>query len=257
MTGGLPGWIAVFAAGSCFGSFFYTLALRMSQGHYTSSFARLFVERSACPRCGTPVRVIFLIPIFGFLLSRGRCASCGCDISPAYPLMEALYGLLACLFVLESGLNAISACYYLASATAISIAVVDVKVMKIPNTLVLVLLALSLYPAVSDSRVLDNLYGLLIMAGFFIVILLLLPGSFGAGDVKLASAIGVIAGGGMAVIVLETALVSGAIIGVAYALYRKTGLRIKMPFAPFLAFGLIVALLWGNDMLMLYYRLFF
>jgi prepilin signal peptidase PulO-like enzyme (type II secretory pathway) len=257
MTGGVPGWIAVFAAGSCFGSFFYTLALRMSQEQYSSSIARLLVERSACPCCGTPVRVACLVPIFGFLLSRGRCASCGCEISPAYPLMEALYGLLACLFVFKYGLNSISACYYLASATAISIAVVDVKSMKIPNTLLLVFLTFSLYPAVSDFRVLDNLYGLLIMAGFFIVILLLLPGSFGAGDVKLASAIGVIAGGGMAVIVLETALVSGAIIGVAYAMYRKTGLRIKMPFAPFLAFGLIVALLWGNDMIMLYYRIFF
>jgi len=59
------------------------------------------------------------------------------------------------------------------------------------------------------------------------------------------------------IVALETALITGSVIGIFYALKTKSGLRIKFPFAPFLAAGLVVAFFFGRDILLLYYRVIY
>src|SRR4051794_37718576 len=49
---------------------------------------------SRCPSCGAPVRHYDNIPVLSWLLLRGRCRSCSAPISPRYPLVEAVTGLL-------------------------------------------------------------------------------------------------------------------------------------------------------------------
>ena len=44
---------------------------------------------SHCPHCGNEVRNRHNIPMFGWLLLRGKCADCKAPISPRYPLVEA------------------------------------------------------------------------------------------------------------------------------------------------------------------------
>ena len=83
------------------------------------------------------------------------------------------------------------------------------------------------------------------------------PGAFGGGDLKLGSAIGLLAGLEMSIVVLEVSLVSGAITGVIFALKTGKSLKTKIPFAPFLTLGLVVALLYGRDILLVYYRILY
>lgn len=49
---------------------------------------------SHCPRCFSPIAAADNVPIVGWLALRGECRSCGLPISPRYPLIEALVGLL-------------------------------------------------------------------------------------------------------------------------------------------------------------------
>ena len=49
---------------------------------------------SHCPSCLSVIAARDNIPIFGWLILRGRCRTCGSRISPRYPLIEALTGLL-------------------------------------------------------------------------------------------------------------------------------------------------------------------
>ena len=45
--------------------------------------------RSACPNCGEPIASKDNVPIFSWLLLRGRCRKCRVPISVRYPLIEA------------------------------------------------------------------------------------------------------------------------------------------------------------------------
>lgn len=52
---------------------------------------------SHCPRCKDRIPFYLNVPIFGWLLLRGRCRRCRGSISPRYPLIELLTGLLFAL----------------------------------------------------------------------------------------------------------------------------------------------------------------
>jgi leader peptidase (prepilin peptidase)/N-methyltransferase len=93
------------------------------------------------------------------------------------------------------------------------------------------------------------------MFAFFALILLAFPGGFGGGDLKFASAIGLFCGWELSIVAVEAALISGAVAGAAYAAITRKGLRIRFPFAPFLALGFGVAVLYGRDIILLYKNL--
>jgi len=171
--------------------------------------------------------------------------------------MEMCYGLLALLFTWKLGISLLTANFYLLSALALCITIIDIKSLTIPNSLVITFVILSAYPIVMNYNILDNIYGLLALFAFFIVILLIFPGAFGGGDLKLGSAIGLLAGLEMSIVILEVSLVTGAITGVIVALKTGKSLKTKIPFAPFLTLGLIVAILYGRDILLVYYRILY
>src|ERR1700733_9188895 len=45
----------------------------------------LFTPRSACPKCGTPIKALQNIPVVSWLALRGKCAQCANPISVRYP----------------------------------------------------------------------------------------------------------------------------------------------------------------------------
>jgi prepilin signal peptidase PulO-like enzyme (type II secretory pathway) len=249
--------ITSFVAGAFMGSFFYTLALRFARGEMKEKALHALFSRSRCPSCNKKINPLHLLPVVGFLLLKGRCDNCKSRISYRYPVSEIMYGALAALFAARLGLSAYSIDIFLLAGTAICISIVDLNTLSIPNSLVIAIVALSVYPVFLNGDILDNLYGFAALFVIFIVILLVFPGSFGAGDVKLASVIGLVSGLELSIVVLEIALVTGAVSGVLYAVIKKKSLRSKIPFAPFLAAGLIISFLYGREILLFYYRLIY
>jgi prepilin signal peptidase PulO-like enzyme (type II secretory pathway) len=249
--------VASFIIGMFAGSFFYTLALRFARGEIREKTLRALFSRSRCPSCNMTINPLHLVPVIGFFLLKGRCGKCGSSISFWYPVSEITYGALAALFASRLGVSAYSIDIFLLAGTAVCISIVDLKTLSIPNSLVIAIAALSAYPIFLNGDIADNLYGFAALFAVFIVILLVFPGSFGAGDVKLASVIGLVSGLELSIVILEIALVTGAVSGVLYAVMKKKSLRSKIPFAPFLAVGLIVSFLYGREILLFYYRLIY
>lgn len=247
---------ASFVFGSIWGSFFYTLALRTIDGSLMTTPWKALFTSSKCPACGASIKPQDLIPIVSYALLKRKCRSCGGDIAPAYPIFEALYGFLMVLIVREYDVTLYAASIFLLAGVALTIAIIDAKTMQIPNFLVIAFVILSVYPISVNDTFRDNIYGLAVMGGIFLMVLLIFPGAFGGGDIKFAAAIGLVCGLEFSIVALETALVTGALVGVGYALATRKGLKIKVPFAPFLTAGLIVALLYGRDIVLLYYRSF-
>ena len=75
---------AVFLAllGACWGSFAATVTDRWPAG------GSILAPRSHCASCGRTLGVIDLVPLASFVLTRGRCRTCGASIPWRYPLIE-------------------------------------------------------------------------------------------------------------------------------------------------------------------------
>lgn len=250
-------FLFIFIFGSIWGSFFYTLALRIIAGNFTPAS---LVSSSRCPFCREKIGPLRLVPILGYLSSLGRCASCRAAISPLYPAMELLYGVIAVAIASRHGITPLAFVFFLIAGTAVCISVIDVRTLTIPGHLVAALALLSIYPLVLNTLrdgPMNALAGILILGGFFFLILLVFPGSFGGGDIKFASAMGLAAGFEQSLVVLEVSLVAGALTGIVYAAVTRKGLRIKIPFAPFLTLGLLSSILYGREILMIYNRIIY
>ena len=68
--------------GAVFGSFIATVAIRWPQGRSALQ------GRSACDGCDKALAAYELIPLFSFVLQRGRCRACGKAIHLAHPATE-------------------------------------------------------------------------------------------------------------------------------------------------------------------------
>jgi len=82
------------------------------------------------------------------------------------------------------------------------------------------------------------------------------PRSMGFGDVKLAFVLGLVLGWlGWSELVLGLfcGFLAGAVVGLALIVLRHRGRKDHLPFGPFLAFGTLIVLLWG-DVILRWYR---
>jgi leader peptidase (prepilin peptidase)/N-methyltransferase len=86
-------WLCfVFAYGACIGSLINVIVYRRPRG------ISVVTPPSRCPSCDTRLTWRDNIPVFGWLILRGRCRYCKAKISPEYPIVEAAVGLLFCVF---------------------------------------------------------------------------------------------------------------------------------------------------------------
>lgn len=93
----IMGGVWIFILGSCIGSFLNVVIYRLPAGLALSH------PPSRCPACETQLAARDNIPILGWFLLRGKCRYCSLPISPRYPLIETLTGVIfLMLFLLET-----------------------------------------------------------------------------------------------------------------------------------------------------------
>lgn len=149
------------------------------------------------------------------------------------------------------------------AAGLVALSVVDLEHFLLPNRIVhplaLATLALLTLGAVGDGdwdalgrAVLGGGAGMLTLGALHLAS----PRSMGFGDVKLAFVLGLALGWlgwGELVLGLFCGFLAGAMVGVALIALRRRGRKDHLPFGPFLAFGTLVVLLWG-DVILRWYR---
>lgn len=64
-------------------------------------FKSLCSEPSRCDSCGAPVKPWALVPVLGFLLTRGRCRSCSIKIPISFFFAELVAFLLIFIVVIR------------------------------------------------------------------------------------------------------------------------------------------------------------
>lgn len=286
-------WLAAFAWGAAWGSFFNVAIYRWPRGMSVVS------PPSHCPGCARPIRAWQNLPILGWLALRGRAACCGTRISPRYPAIELLSAVLcvaiAQVWVIRAApetllLDAIiEALLYFIFAGGLLIATfVDLEWMEIPDEVSLPCAALGLLsaPFRAEPGVWSAAVGA--GAGYLAVQLIFVWGyeriagrrGMGEGDSKLLLMIGAFLGWKGALF----SVVAGSLQGVVYAAFALlTGRKLKphigervidgevieapeeedatrvgllkLPFGPFLALGALEYLLAGEAILSWYFGL--
>jgi len=196
------------------------------------------------------------VPVISYLVLRGRCRTCGARISPLYPAVELVTaGLVAGCFV-AFGLSGKAVVAAFACAVLVAISAIDLRHRIVPNRIVLpaAVLVLAAQTALEPSP--EWALGALGAAGFLFVAALAYPAGMGMGDVKLALLLGALLGRVVAVGLMLGMLAALIPSVVLLARHGSAARKMGIPFAPFLAFGAIVALFAGHPLLEAYLSTF-
>ena len=238
--------------GLIIGSFLNVVAYRLPRGESLVSPA------SRCTTCGEEVRPYDNVPVLSWLALRGRCRHCGEGISPRYPAVELLTGLLFAAIVVARGVDTRLFLELPFAAMLVAVAAIDIDHRIVPNR---ILAPMALYGLAAAALVDPHLLlaGVIAGAGAFTFLLLAAlahPAGMGMGDVKLAGVMGLFLGLSI-VPALAVAFLAGSIVGAAVLVRHGAGARKRaLPFAPFMAFGGVTGLLAGPELVHLYAHLF-
>jgi leader peptidase (prepilin peptidase)/N-methyltransferase len=231
--------------GAAFGSFVNVLAYRLPRRE------SIVKPRSRCPGCDHTIRSRDNIPIVSWLLLRGRCRDCNVSIPLRYPLVEAVTAGLFVLVGIKLGREAALWPALALAVVLVAAAATDLEERIIPNRLMAAgaVLALVLWTIADPSRLPENLIAGAAAGGLLLTAAIAYPAGMGMGDVKLAAVMGLFLGRlvGPALFIGFTA---GALVGIGLVAARGPAARKQgVPFAPFLALGGVLALLFGSGLI--------
>ena len=216
-------YIVIFLYGIVIGSFLNVLIFRIPKKEN-------IVQSSHCMNCGRKLGWRDMVPVFSYIILRGRCRQCGARISIQYPLIEALNGVLYCLM----------------TSALIVIAVIDERTYQIPVSQNLFLGLLGIIMTVYDFRhILSHIIGAVIVSLFLYGLYYFSSGkAIGGGDIKLMAYAGLLLGAKNIILAFILACILGSII---HTIRMKVSKRNNLlALGPYLSAGIFIAALWGS-----------
>lgn len=227
-------------AGLAFGSFITLVSYRLPRRE------DIFRRRSRCPACDTPLGMKDLVPVLSWLTQGGKCRYCESVISPRYPLIELLTGILFAWLYARYGLGAEGLLLALLGVCLLIMITTDMEYGILPDAVQIALVPLAIfYRAATNADWPDMLLGgalclgigLLLHYGYFF---LRKCHGLGLGDVKLLA----VAGLWLGVLPIVPFLFFAGVLGLLSAtLWRIFIGGREFPFGPALAVSLYLCLL--------------
>lgn len=252
--------ILIFLIGLCWGSFLNVLAYRLLHGH------RFFTHRSFCPSCHATIAWYDNIPVVSWIVLRGKCRRCTSSISWLYPFIELTTALVVTgLFIqwyadfdwcqaasIGTLINMATAkplasliWYFVFSSALIAATRTDLDALVIPQIFSIWLVPLGFIAAATGGIAITFFqsvigacigYGILWIVAWFFKKCSGQEG-MGVGDMELLALIGSFCGPIGVWVSLLVGSFAGMILGGVFVLLKGRGLRVRIPFGPFLSLG--------------------
>ena len=246
--------IFLFVFGAMVGSFANVCILRIPERQ------SVVAPRSRCPRCEQMIAWYDNIPLVSWFVLRGRCRRCGEAISFRYVVVELVTALAAVAVFYRVGLGFEWLVLFVFVAALIIITVIDLDhriipdVISLPGIVVGFLLSLRGEPGPGP---LASAIGILIGGGSLFVVAWGYEAwtgreGMGGGDVKLLGMIGAFLGWASIPFTLLVSSLTGSVVGVSLMWWTGSDSKYAIPFGPFLASGAVAYVFFGEELISWY-----
>ena len=258
----------IFVFGLIIGSFLNVCIVRIPQRK------SIVLPASACTKCGAPIKPYDNIPVVSFLLLGGKCRACKVKISPIYPLVELLTGLLFTGCYLAFGLSMEAVKWAFFSAILIVLVFTDLRERILPDVVnytgLALGLALSFFTKPTDGTALwianrifdfpppepvlsfvDAILGALVGSGILYLVgeaYFKLRGreGMGFGDVKMMLMAGAFLGVKRTLLTILAGSILGSVLGILFILVQRKRTDYELPFGTFLGMAAVLVMFFGT-----------
>jgi leader peptidase (prepilin peptidase) / N-methyltransferase len=221
----------------------------------------LMVPASACPTCKSKIKPWQNIPVISYLWLKGKCANCQTKISPRYPIVELITGILGVVVAATFGSTWQTAAMLIFTYFLVAMTLIDLDEYLLPDDLTLPLIwiglianSFALFTSL-ENAVFGAIAGYLSLWSIFWLFKLLTgKEGMGYGDFKLLAAIGAFLGWKSLPVVILLSSAVGAVVGIALIVILGRDKNIPIPFGPYLAAAGWIAALWGEQLTQAYFQ---
>lgn len=234
-------------------------------------------------KCGKAIAAYDNIPVVSWILLGGKCRNCKTKISPMYPAVELLTGLLFLVCYLTFGPTIDALKWSIFSAILVVLTITDIRERILPDEVNFFGLGagllFSLFTKQLDGTALyfakrwfdfpppqmalsfaDAVLGAVMGSGLLWVVA---EGYFrlrgregmGLGDVKMMAAVGAFLGIKRTLMTILAGSLLGSVIGICLIALTKKGRDYELPFGTFLGAGALLVLFFGTPALVWYQSL--
>lgn len=248
--------IVVFLFGAVVGSFLNVCISRLPRRE------SVVFPASHCPRCGSAIAWYDNIPILSYILLRARCRSCQERISVQYPLVELINGLLTLFLFRSFGPTPAFLVLFVFCCALVVITFIDLEHQIIPDVISIpgIVVGFLCSFVIHGHSWQNSLIGIIAGGGSLLLVAygyqwLTGKEGMGGGDIKLLAMMGAFLGWRSVPFIIFSASLLGSVIGISLMVARGRDAKLAIPFGPFLAFGAILYIFYGNRIITWYLSL--
>lgn len=238
--------IVFFILGTIIGSFLSVCICRIPAGE------SIVYPSSHCSNCKSNIKPYDLIPIVSYVILRGKCRYCKEKISIKSPLMELFTGIMFLSLYLKYGLTLELIKYLILFSFLIVIGCIDY------NTTDVYFSTTSTGIGIGILFLVINWYLKLpvktyflgaIIGGIFILLIAVLTGGMGFGDVEICILSGIYIGTKLTVLMLFLSFILGGAVGAVLIISKKKSRKDYIPFGPYISIATMIAVLFGEKII--------
>ena len=236
----------VFLVGLVFGSFLNVLIHRLPL-----AISLVKPLGSECPQCSHAIKWYENIPVFSFLILKGKCSKCSGSISFIYPLVEIITAIVTLLLYVKLSLSWETGVTVTLFYTLIILSFIDLRYRAVPDYLLILAVILAI--------IVGDLINILVFVGGFFLLELAITfyiqnikaritknkdletqRALGEGDMPIAGVIGGLLGIQLGI----SAIFLGALLALLPAIYNLISQKeMETAFIPFLSLGLFITII--------------
>ena len=224
----------------------------------------LIYPGSYCVECGHALSFLDLVPIISFLSLEGRCRYCGKKISAFYLYIEVMTGLVFGIVYLRFRFSIEGLMYAVFAGTLITLTMIDREYMLLPTKVIgfggfigvvfrICQSVMSREVNILIEAILTAFLGYVLFCSlFYFSKLILKKEGLGFGDVRLIGMLGLY----LSLSQMFFTLLLASLLALIYGLFLlwKKKVSEPFPFGPFINFGALVAVFYGNFFISWYLR---
>lgn len=228
-------------------------------------------DASHCPNCNAKIKWYHNIPIFSYLILRGKCHYCKEKIDIRYLIVELTGTIAAILSLVRFDLSVNAVLVSMVLEIFIAIFYIDKNEMVIPDSLNLTIIIIGIVSIVTgiflgDLKSIDGRFNisyidklvsivvnLVFLFIFYLISKLLKKPAIGGGDLKFLLGIGLFVGWQLLILGLLVSCIIGAFTEIIFS--KKLNRKV-LPFGPYLTIGYAITIFFGLDIISWYLKLF-